>query len=155
MCTYMFCGGVLCTAVLSTMTSSNVNIFRFTGLFVWRIHRSPRNSLHKAQWRGPLMFSLICALNKRLSKQSWGWWFETPSRPLWRHCNRWIWRYSYQTNYACESWQVGNPSISMLLVGLSFNDERAFWYIMAWKRFPHYWPFVGGIPEPAVDTKGQ
>ena len=26
-------------------------------------------------------------LNKRLSKQSWGWWFETPSRPLWSHCN--------------------------------------------------------------------
>ena len=26
-------------------------------------------------------------LNKRLSKQSWDWWFETPSRPLWRHCN--------------------------------------------------------------------
>ena len=26
-------------------------------------------------------------LNKRLSKQSWGWWFETQSRPFWRHCN--------------------------------------------------------------------
>ena len=26
-------------------------------------------------------------LNKRLCKQSWSWWFETPSRPLWRHCN--------------------------------------------------------------------
>ena len=26
-------------------------------------------------------------LNKRLSKQSGGWWFEMPSRPLWRHCN--------------------------------------------------------------------
>ena len=26
-------------------------------------------------------------LNKRLNKQCWGWWFETPSRPLWRHCN--------------------------------------------------------------------
>ena len=25
--------------------------------------------------------------NKRLSKQWWGWWFETPSRPLCRHCN--------------------------------------------------------------------
>ena len=24
---------------------------------------------------------------KRLSKLSWGWWFETPSRLLWRHCN--------------------------------------------------------------------
>ena len=26
-------------------------------------------------------------LNKRLSKQSWGWWFETPSCPLKRHSN--------------------------------------------------------------------
>ena len=26
-------------------------------------------------------------LNKRLSKQLRGWWFETPSRALWRHCN--------------------------------------------------------------------
>ena len=26
-------------------------------------------------------------LNKRLSKQSWGKWFETPVYPLWRHCN--------------------------------------------------------------------
>ena len=25
--------------------------------------------------------------NKQLSKQSWGWWFETPSRSLWRHYN--------------------------------------------------------------------
>ena len=26
-------------------------------------------------------------LNKVLNTQSWGWWFETLSRPLWRHCN--------------------------------------------------------------------
>ena len=26
-------------------------------------------------------------LNIRLSKQSWGWWFKTPSSSLWRHCN--------------------------------------------------------------------
>ena len=26
-------------------------------------------------------------LNKQLSKQSWGWWFETLSRPLWHHRN--------------------------------------------------------------------
>ena len=30
--------------------------------FVWGIHRSPVNSQHKGQWRGALMFSLICAL---------------------------------------------------------------------------------------------
>ena len=28
-------------------------------------------------------------LNKRLSKHSWGWWFETLSRSLWRHRNEW------------------------------------------------------------------
>ena len=26
-------------------------------------------------------------LNKRLSKQTWGWWFEMQSRSLWHHCN--------------------------------------------------------------------
>ena len=26
-------------------------------------------------------------LNRQLNKQSWGWWFETRSRSLWRHCN--------------------------------------------------------------------
>ena len=35
--------------------------------------------------------------NKRLSKQSWGWWFGTPSHPLWHHCNV-IWTlYSKET----------------------------------------------------------
>ena len=32
--------------------------------------------------------------NKRLSKQWWGWWFETQLCPLWRHRNGWalIWK---------------------------------------------------------------
>ena len=31
-------------------------------------------------------------LNKRLSKQPWGWWFETPPWSLWRQCNgEFIW----------------------------------------------------------------
>ena len=51
------------------------------------IHQSPVSSLHKGQWRWVLMFPVICALNKRLSKQSWGRFFETPTGSLWRHCN--------------------------------------------------------------------
>ena len=46
-------------------------------------------SPHEGQWRGALMFSLICALNKQL-KQSWALWVETTSRPWWRHCNAWF-----------------------------------------------------------------
>ena len=36
-------------------------------------------------WSFDIFFDL--RLNKRLSKQSWGWWLETPSRPLRRHRN--------------------------------------------------------------------
>ena len=54
--------------------------------FVWGIHRSPRNSPHKGQWRSfDAFFDL--RLNIRLSKQSGRRWFETPSRSLWRHYN--------------------------------------------------------------------
>ena len=43
-----------------------------------------------------LMFSLICAwIYKRLSKQSWGSWFQTPSRSLWRHFNGQQWPADY------------------------------------------------------------
>ena len=42
---------------MHTMTSSNGNFFRVTG-HCGGIHRS---SPHKGQWRGGLMFSLICA----------------------------------------------------------------------------------------------
>ena len=79
-------------------TSSNGNIFLVTGPFVRGIHRSPVNSPHKSQWRGAMMFSLICALNKRLSNQSWGWWFETPSRSSWRHCSE-ILKYIFSNSY--------------------------------------------------------
>ena len=40
--------------------------------------------------RGDVFFDL--GPDKRLSKQSWGWWFETPSHSLWRHrnvCKNW------------------------------------------------------------------
>ena len=36
-------------------------------------------------WSFNILFDL--GPNISLSKQLWGWWFETPSRSLWRHCN--------------------------------------------------------------------
>ena len=36
------------------------------------------------------IFFHLCP-NKRMSKQSWGWWFETLSHSLWRHGNELIW----------------------------------------------------------------
>ena len=42
----------------------------------------------------------VLQLNKRSSKQSWGCWFETPSRPLWRHCNAILWKSNNVENIA-------------------------------------------------------
>ena len=51
--------------------------------FVRGIHRSPVNSLHKGQWRGALMFSLICAwINGWVNNGGAG----DLRSPLWRHC---------------------------------------------------------------------
>ena len=35
----------------------------------------------------PVTRSFDAFFDVRLSKQPWGWWFDTPSCPLWRHCN--------------------------------------------------------------------
>ena len=68
------------------MTLSNGNIFRVTGHLCveftgdrWIPHTKASDA-----W---LWCFFDLRLNKRVSKQSWGWWFETPSRKLWRHCN--------------------------------------------------------------------
>ena len=49
------------SSIIYMMTSSNENVFRVTGHLLRGIHRSRVNSPHKGQWRGALMFSLICA----------------------------------------------------------------------------------------------
>ena len=49
-------------------------------------------------------------LNKRLSKQSRGWWFETPSCPLWRRCNG-----MYSAWLRCHQRQTMHVPIAMML----------------------------------------
>ena len=52
-------------------------------------------------------------LNKRLSKQSRSWWFETPSRPLWCHCNE------YQSTFAAPKFPRIIRLLNTSFVGLS------------------------------------
>ena len=79
--------------------SSNGNIFRISGHLC-------RNSLVPAQkpvtWSFDVFFDLC--LNKQLSKQSWGWWFETPSHSSW-HCNVVSWGW-------CGIWLYSNTGLS-------------------------------------------
>ena len=59
----------------------------FSALLALCAGNSPVTGEFPAQRPVTLSFDVFFGLNKRLSKQSWGWWFETPSRSLWRHCN--------------------------------------------------------------------
>ena len=68
------------------MTSSNVNIFRVTGPLCGEFTSPGEFPTHRPVTRSFNVFFDL-RLNKRLSKQPWGWWFETPSWSLWRHCN--------------------------------------------------------------------
>ena len=56
--------------------------------------------------------------NKRLSTQLWGWWFETQSRPLWRHRN--------------VTWCL-HSDISLTLINSSWSCG-AFWRQRSWSK---------------------
>ena len=73
----------------SMMTSSNGNIFRITWLLAicGGEFTGHRWILRTKASDADLWCFLWSAPKKRLSKQSRGWWFETSSRSLWRHCN--------------------------------------------------------------------
>ena len=67
------------------MTSSNGNfspLLAFCGEFTGDRWIPSTKTSDAEFWR---FFDL--RLDKRLSKQSWDWWFETPSFSLWRHYN--------------------------------------------------------------------
>ena len=68
------------------MTSSNGNIVLVTSHLCGEF-TGHRWILRTKASHAELWFFFDVLPNKRLSKQSWGWWFDTLSRSLWRHCN--------------------------------------------------------------------
>ena len=73
--------------------------------FVRGIHRSPVNSPHTKASDAEFDVSFDLHLNKRLNKQSWGWWFETSSA----HCDvivlmKW---HEIQRNHLPREWFTG------------------------------------------------
>ena len=102
------------------MTSSNGNIFRVIG---YCAGYSPASGEFPAQRPVMRSFDVFCdlCLNKRLRKQSWGWWFKTLSCPLWRHCN---------VMPPCSSFFLQSANISCLSHEMSTNFCRAVLYVV-------------------------
>ena len=75
----------LFTGSPTMMTSSNGTIFRVTGPLCGEFTGPGEFPAQRpVTWSFGVFFAL--RLNKRLSKQSSGWWFETLSWSLWRQC---------------------------------------------------------------------
>ena len=81
---------------LATQTPANLKpswwrhqMETFSALLALCAKNSPVPGEFPSQMPVTRSFDVFCDLRlyKRLSKQSWGWWFWTSSRPLWRHCN--------------------------------------------------------------------
>ena len=102
------------------MTSSNGNISRITSHLC-------------GEFTGDRSFDVFfdLRLNKRLSKQSGGWWIETPSHPLWRY----IMSYSIDVHWRRETrsqnyWIASKLTGAWTMVPLrGLSNFRATWQI--------------------------
>ena len=111
----------------------------FSALLAICAGNSPATGEFPAQRPVTRSFDVFFALrlNKRLSKQSWGWLFETPSCPLWRHCNDSSicrWNHIYGSPMIPHGLAWGPTSFHMILFGSSDPNQ--------WKKIPSlcwYW----------------
>ena len=100
------------------------------------IHRSPVECPpQRPMTRSFDVFFDLC-LNKRLSKQSKRWWFETPPRSVWRHCNcKWSHGCINNTTWDWLPNETKHKSCANLLVwyilyifhSLNHRDELQLW----------------------------
>ena len=100
---------------VTMMTSSNGNIFRVTGHLCGEFTGPGEFPAQRPVTRSfDVFFDL--RLNNPLSKQWWGWCFETLSRPLWRHCNA-TWIQSERSDNICCDGSNGRYVAGILLNG--------------------------------------
>ena len=121
------------------MASSNGNIFRVIGLCAG-IQRSPVNSLHKGQWRGALMFSLIYAwTNGWVNNREAGYLRRHHAHynviGIWRPGNDQFWsKWAIYCTVPSEIWQMTlkynrTPVLTYFKISASF---RSHWWIQNW-----------------------
>ena len=116
---------------ISMMTSSNGNIFRVTGPLCGEFTGPGEFPTQRPVTRSfDVFFDL--RLNKRLGKQPWGWWFETPSWSLWRQCNEsgCLERYTAATKHLCIAWTKTQSPVCLISCTLSLDTVRKLFHLM-------------------------
>ena len=159
------------------MTSSNG---KFSAILAICAGNSPVPGEFPAQRPVTLSFDVFfdLRLNKRLRKHLWGWWFETSSRPLWRHCDAngfdiiscvlnlltfLTWKcLSEMRKSEKRSWAPIQGQYLVPICDRWSSDNSLVWPrikinlhddVIKWKHFPRYWPFVRGIHGSPVISR--
>ena len=98
---WMFCRVLKKTFVTSKWWHHQMETF--SALLALCVGNSPVTGEFPAQRPVTRSFDVffVLRLNKRLSKQPWGWWFETSSWSLWRHCNALMTLKIVNTSFSC------------------------------------------------------
>ena len=103
----------VCDIFCYMMTPSNGNI---SALLAICAGNSPVTGEFPAQRPVTRSFGVFVdlPLNKRWSKQSWGWWFETLSHQLWRQCNEKLDDVSiFEEKVHCKLINIDTPSTNL------------------------------------------
>ena len=104
----------------------------FSALLAYCAWNSPVSGEFPAQMPVTRSFDVFfdLRLNKRLSKQSWGWWSDTPSSSLWRHRNG--------NGHFCCHLVVGSLMVHVMATNNNFvachsRSEYSIWYLASVK----------------------
>ena len=131
------------------MTSWNGNISRVTGHLCGKFTGPGEFPAQKPVTRS-FDFLFYLRLNKRLSKQSWCWWFETPSRSLCRHRNDLV----QHDNWFKQKWPIPSNGMHILNVSFRLNMLTNFLHFITMLTYRNINPdanvlFKGNLlPEP-------
>ena len=80
----------------------------------------------------PMTQSFDLRLNKCLSKKSWGWWFETLLRPLWRHYNVTSKSNSAWLDFTVMQTHLFLQILCQWLVIINYNNNNRY----QWRKIP-------------------
>ena len=78
---------------------------------------SPVTGEFPSQSRVTRSVDVFFGMNKRLSQQSLGWWCETPTRSLWRHCNG---------SGVAPGRQLSNMKVNQQIKYIRLHDQKCF-----------------------------
>ena len=107
----------------------------FSALLAFCVRNSPVTGEFPTQMPVTQSFDVFCDLHKRLNKPPRGWWSETPSCSLWRHCNVIILRIMMNLLISATWNKWHSENIRYYLQSIWFKFKKFYQLLWIWNGF--------------------